>query len=186
MKISGFRLMWLLVMFDLPVTTRTHRRNYTRFLRDLIEQGFFRVQFSVYARPCATEENAASQFNRVTSALPPAGEVRILRFTDKQWARMVCFYARRRRLVEEAPEQFTFFDDETPDGMPLPDRVQIARALEELSDLAVPTGPASVPPPGAEVRDHDAERESHGLRAEPAKRGKRPAKDGQATFEFFD
>ncbi|MCW5941490.1 MAG: CRISPR-associated endonuclease Cas2 [Fimbriimonadaceae bacterium] len=177
--------MWLLVMFDLPVTTRTHRRNYVRFLHDLVDQGFFRVQFSVYARPCATEENADSLYNRVTHALPPAGEVRILRFTDKQWARMVCFHARRRRSVEEAPEQFTFFDEETPDGMPIPGQVRTAKALEELAEERDPPGPAPGSPPCSSVHaDEDEGRAT--TAADPPKRGKGSGEKAQATFEFFE
>lgn len=168
MRISGFRLMWLLVVFDLPVTTRTHRRNYKRFVDELLGQGFFRMQFSVYARPCATEENAATEFQRVTSALPPAGEVRILRFTDKQWARMVCYRARKRQAIEEAPEQFTFFDgdsdDEVWDG-PDPEFLKTTQG-----EGPPPPRPPSEPKP-PKPPDSDAKR--------------RPQQD-QAGFDFFD
>lgn len=159
--------MWLLVMFDLPVTTRTHRRNYKRFVDELLGQGFFRMQFSVYARPCATEENAASEFQRVTSALPPAGEVRILKFTDKQWARMVNFRARKRQAIEEAPEQFTFFDgDSGEDAWDGPD----PRFLDATKgDGSPPPRPPAKPKPKAP--DSDAKR--------------RPKQD-QAGFDFFD
>lgn len=177
MRISGFRLMWLLVMFDLPVTTRTHRRNYKRFLDDLIGQGFFRVQFSVYARPCATEENADTQFGRVKAALPPAGEVRILRFTDKQWARMVCFYKRRRRSVEEAPEQFAFFDEDTPDGVPVPERERVVRELEKLAE------PAGPPPPSPSGVADAPPAKTKPVTPRPPPRGDR---DGQASFEFYE
>jgi CRISPR-associated protein Cas2 len=104
--------MWLMVMFDLPVTTREDRKNYRDFHDHLEESGFTRMQFSVYVRPCATEEFTEGQVNRVLSALPPDGEVRILKFTDKQWGRMLLFRGLRRTSVDAPPEQFEFFDDD--------------------------------------------------------------------------
>lgn len=111
MKISGYRLMWLLTMFDLPVETRENRRDYRRFVDYLEDDGFLRMQFSVYIRPCATEENTEVHVARVLDHLPPMGEVRILKFTDKQWARMIIYRERQRTEAEVAPDQFSFFDE---------------------------------------------------------------------------
>ncbi len=45
--------MWLLAMFDLPVTTRKARKRYAEFRKLLLQEGFSMLQFSVYARYCA-------------------------------------------------------------------------------------------------------------------------------------
>jgi len=101
--------MWLMVMFDLPVDTKTARRDYSRFRKKLVENGFIMLQFSVYARPCPSEENTDVHLKRVRSALPPQGEVRLLQFTDKQFGRMQIFYGKKRLPTEKTPEQLSFF-----------------------------------------------------------------------------
>jgi CRISPR-associated protein Cas2 len=109
MELSGYRFMWLLVMFDLPVDTRTARRNYARFRKELLKDGFAQMQFSVYIRHCASEENADVHTQRVQRMLPPAGEVRILRITDKQFERMRIFWGRKRKPPQPAPAQLELF-----------------------------------------------------------------------------
>lgn len=101
--------MWLLVMFDLPVKTKPQRKRAARFRADLVKGGFDMVQFSVYARACASEENADVHLNRVRSAIPREGRVRIARFTDKQYARMVCFQGRIPVRSEPVPKQLDLF-----------------------------------------------------------------------------
>src|SRR5690606_12564209 len=57
--ISGYRCMWVVTMFDLPVDTKAARRAYAQFRKKLLRDGFTQMQFSVYIRHCASEENAA-------------------------------------------------------------------------------------------------------------------------------
>ena len=40
LHLSGYRSMWLFAMFDLPVDTKKARREYTRFRKALLAQGF--------------------------------------------------------------------------------------------------------------------------------------------------
>lgn len=101
--------MWLVVMFDLPVDTREARRAYTQFRLKLLADGFARMQYSVYIRHCASEENADVHFRRVQDALPPDGEVRIIAVTDKQFERMRIFWGKRRKPPERAPAQLELF-----------------------------------------------------------------------------
>lgn len=101
--------MWILVMFDLPVLTKGQRRAATEFRKNLIKDGFDMVQFSVYSRPCPSEENAAVHVNRVKAFLPPNGQVRILKFTDKQYGRMECFLSKTRLDPESQPDQIQLF-----------------------------------------------------------------------------
>jgi CRISPR/Cas system-associated protein endoribonuclease Cas2 len=55
----GWKTVWLIAMFDLPVDTPAQRRAYARFRKDLLEDGFTMMQYSVYQRHCASPENAA-------------------------------------------------------------------------------------------------------------------------------
>lgn len=109
MPLSGFRAMWVFVMFDLPVKTKAGRKAATAFRNSLIKDGFDMVQYSVYSRPCPSDENAVVHVNRVKSNLPPNGQVRILKFTDKQYARMECFQSRISAKTETMPGQIQLF-----------------------------------------------------------------------------
>ena len=101
--------MWILTMFDLPVDTRTARRHYARFRKSLLKDGFQQMQYSVYARCCPSNENAAVHTNRVKQSLPPDGEVRILHVTDKQFERMRIFWGKMRKRPESSPNQLEMF-----------------------------------------------------------------------------
>jgi CRISPR-associated protein Cas2 len=109
MQLSGYRCMWLVAMFDLPVDTKQARRQYALFRKRLLEDGVTMMQFSVYVRHCASEENAAVHIGRVQAFLPPDGEVRLLAITDKQYERMRVFWGRKRRQPEAPPAQLEFF-----------------------------------------------------------------------------
>lgn len=109
MHLSGYRFMWVVAMFDLPVDTKAARREYTRFRKKLLKDGFAKMQYSVYVRHCASEENADVHIRRVEFAVPDDGEVRVITVTDKQFERMRVFWGKRRKPPEQAPKQLEFF-----------------------------------------------------------------------------
>lgn len=109
MYLSGYRCMWVLTMFDLPVDTKAARRAYAHFRKKLIADGFTQMQFSVYVRHCASEENARVHAQRVERMLPADGEVRVIIITDKQYERMQVFWGKRRRRPEPPPPQLELF-----------------------------------------------------------------------------
>ena len=109
MYVSGYRCMWVLTMFDLPVDTKQARRAYTQFRKKLLQDGFTRLQYSVYVRHCASEENANVHAARVEHNLPGDGEVRVIYFTDKQYERMRVFWGKRRKPPESPPRQLELF-----------------------------------------------------------------------------
>jgi CRISPR-associated protein Cas2 len=109
MELSGYRFMWLLVMFDLPVDTKAARKQYTAFRKTLLKDGFAKMQFSVYIRHCASEENVDVHAVRVETNVPPDGEVRLLRITDKQYERMQIFWGKKRKPPEKPPAQLELF-----------------------------------------------------------------------------
>ncbi|NLH48782.1 MAG: CRISPR-associated endonuclease Cas2 [Myxococcales bacterium] len=101
--------MWVMVLFDLPTDSKKARREYTRFRSRLKKDGFTMLQYSVYGRACPSEENAVVHENRVQKNLPPAGQVRVLTLTDKQFTRMRIYYGKKREKNEKAAEQLSFF-----------------------------------------------------------------------------
>lgn len=106
---GGLNTMWLLVMFDLPTETKEDRRCYHDFHGFLLDDGFAMLQYSVYARHCASDENAVVHKQRIHAILPPGGEVRILQFTDKQFGKMEVYNGKMHRKTESPPEQTSLF-----------------------------------------------------------------------------
>lgn len=109
MSMNGYRAMWILVMFDLPVMTKPQRKSASGFRKDLMGDGFDMIQYSVYSRPCPTDENAEVHVKRVKRILPSDGQVRILKFTDKQYAKMECFQSTISKRIESQPSQTELF-----------------------------------------------------------------------------
>ena len=109
MSISGYRAVWLFAMFDLPTDTAKARKAYMHFRKNLLKDGFTMIQYSVYVRHCASEENADVHYRRVRNFLPPEGEVRVLQVTDKQFGRMEIFWGKKRKPTPEAPRQLELF-----------------------------------------------------------------------------
>ncbi len=109
MELSGYRLMWVVAMFDLPVHDRAARRAYAQFRKALLKDGFYKMQFSVYIRHCTSRENAAVHSARVQAAVPDDGEVRVVIVTDKQFERMQVFWGKRRKATEAPPPQLSLF-----------------------------------------------------------------------------
>ena len=57
--------MRLLVFFDLPVTTPKDRRLATAFRKDLIKNGYYMVQYSIYVRLCNGVDSANSHLEKL-------------------------------------------------------------------------------------------------------------------------
>jgi CRISPR-associated protein Cas2 len=98
-----------MAMFDLPTDTKQSRRDYTVFRKKLLKDGFTMLQYSVYIRHCASEENASVHFDRVKNFLPPDGEVRVISITDRQFSRMETYWGKRRKTPTPAPKQLELF-----------------------------------------------------------------------------
>ncbi len=106
---------WLLVMFDFPVLTKAQRRAATRYRNHLYDRGFTQVQLSVYAKYLINATGVRALLPALRAAVPPDGEVRILRLTDDQWAGMYRYYGPRDVPPEPPPPHLALFiDPETP------------------------------------------------------------------------
>ena len=63
--------MRLLVFFDLPVTETEDRRIAARFRKDLLNEGFMMLQFSIYCRVCRGLDIVEREIRRIKKVLPP-------------------------------------------------------------------------------------------------------------------
>ena len=95
--LSGYRLMWILVMFDLPTETKSQRKAAGNFRNFLLDAGYERCQLSIYARFVNGKEAVETLINQTERALPAWGDVQILNFTDRQFRDIVHFSDQGRR-----------------------------------------------------------------------------------------
>lgn len=107
--LSGYRGMWIFAMFDLPVKTKKERTKSTQFRNLLLKEGFSMIQYSVYARYCASEESAKAFRERLRRKIPSSGHVRLLVITDRQFGKMDVFYGKTATKAESPPSQLTLF-----------------------------------------------------------------------------
>lgn len=77
--------MRLLIMFDLPVETSKQRRDYRHFRKQLINEGFLMIQYSVYVRVCVNKKSAQFIEKRVSNFLPQIGTIQSMIMTEKQY-----------------------------------------------------------------------------------------------------
>lgn len=101
--------MWVMVLFDLPTTSRQERKSYTQFRDFLRDNAFEMAQYSVYVRHTSGKDAVRSIIRKVEAAMPPEGKVDILQFTDKQYENIVCLRGRRRSESPKNPEQLVMF-----------------------------------------------------------------------------
>ena len=108
-RFSEYRIMWVLVFFDLPTETKKDRKVYTEFRNKLIKDGFTMFQFSIYLRHCVSRENAEVHIQRVKKELPAKGHIGILCITDKQFGNMELYYGKEEKPVTTPYQQLELF-----------------------------------------------------------------------------
>ncbi len=108
-RLNEYRIMWVLVFFDLPTETSEERKISSKFRKELLKDGFTMFQFSIYLRHCASRENAEVHIKRVKETLPLKGHIGILCITDKQFGMMEIFFGKKETDKIIAPAQLELF-----------------------------------------------------------------------------
>ncbi|MEQ1733633.1 MAG: CRISPR-associated endonuclease Cas2 [Bacteroidia bacterium] len=108
-RLNAYRIMWTLVMYDLPTETKKERKAAAQFRKGLLNDGFSMFQFSMYVRHSASSENAHVHKRRAKQLLPEHGKVGILQITDKQFGEMEIFYGQKQTTAPDTPQQLELF-----------------------------------------------------------------------------
>lgn len=80
--------MRVLVFFDLPTETLEDKREYRKFRKLLIKNGFLMMQESVYCRMLITPSAGKSVLEVLRKNRPSQGIVQVMTVTEKQFAGM--------------------------------------------------------------------------------------------------
>ena len=95
-----YAAMRLLCFFDLTMETAQEKRVYRNFRKELIANGFEMLQFSVYYRTCPNRSFANKFYKRLQQSNLPAGNVRLLAVTEKQFSEMTLIVGGKTKQEE--------------------------------------------------------------------------------------
>lgn len=99
--------MRVLVLFDLPTQTNEDKREYTKFRKFLLNDGFMMMQFSVYMRFCRNYQDSQKHIERITKLSPSKGNIRVICVTEKQYEDMILVIGEKSPTETLVNEQFT-------------------------------------------------------------------------------
>lgn len=110
---STLKMGWILVLFDLPVSTRRERSQATRFRKQLLDDGYNMLQFSVYMRSCSSWERMKKHAHRLQVYAPEGGNIRAIFMTEKQWIRSIAIVSEHYRIQKKIgePHQLSIFEN---------------------------------------------------------------------------
>lgn len=101
----SYRFMRILVFFDLPTQTLEDKRNYRKFRKTLLTNGFYMMQESVYCRMVHNQSVERNAIAAIKRNRPPAGLVQVLSVTEKQFAKMEYITGVYKREVLDTDER---------------------------------------------------------------------------------
>ena len=108
-RLSAYRSMWLIVLYDLPTETAEQRKKAARFHKDLQSLDFSMFQFSVYVRNSLSGEYLTVTKNQVKSLMPSDGTIAMLELTDRQFANIEIFVGQKKQPPPDKPIQLELF-----------------------------------------------------------------------------
>ena len=88
-EMNRYRMVRVLIMFDLPMDDTVAVRHYTQFRKFLIRQGYFMIQYSIYCKLFPNREAAVKHVDILKRNVPVEGHVRVMMVTEKQYSKMV-------------------------------------------------------------------------------------------------
>lgn len=101
--------MWLMVMFDFPTKRKEEQRAANQYRNLLKDEGFDRIQLSVYVKYFVNSTGTSRVIGRLTRKIPAKGLVRILKISDPTWSSMLRFDNTYEEPPETKPEQLLLF-----------------------------------------------------------------------------
>lgn len=94
-----------MVFFDLPMITDKDRREYNRFHKFLLKNGFIMMQKSVYTKLVINNVTSLAVRQRVCANLPPEGLVELLEITENQFSKIEYLVGKEQSLVIDSTDR---------------------------------------------------------------------------------
>lgn len=106
---ASFRFMRILVFFDLEMKTTDNVKEYTKFRKYLINEGFIMFQYSIYTKLVLNAPSANLYINKVRKQVPNNGFVSILKITENQFAKMEYVSGCDQNNIEDSTKRVLIF-----------------------------------------------------------------------------
>jgi CRISPR-associated protein Cas2 len=94
--------MRLIVFFDLPMISDSDKREYTKFRKFLIKNGFIMMQQSVYSKLVLNNSVSSSVEDAVRKNLPARGLIEMLKITEKQYGSIEYLRGKGQTMIVES------------------------------------------------------------------------------------
>lgn len=104
----SYRYMRVLVFFDLPVVSEKDRREYRKFRKYLIKNGFLMLQESVYCKLAQNSTVGDAICENIRKNKPSSGLVQLLKITEKQYAKMDFIVGEHQTEVIDSDKRLVF------------------------------------------------------------------------------
>lgn len=82
------RVMRTMVFFDLPNVYLRDKKNYIKFRKYLINEGFIMMQESVYSKIVLNSQQSGLLINRIRKNAPKKGIIQVMTITEKQYSQI--------------------------------------------------------------------------------------------------
>lgn len=95
----NYKFMRLMLFFDLPMQTSKDKREYNRFHKYLLRNGFIMMQKSVYTKLVINNVMSATVKQRIRENVPNDGIVEMLEITENQFSKIEYLVGEEQQLV---------------------------------------------------------------------------------------
>lgn len=106
---SGYKILWLFVLFDLPVGSKRQRKLAAGFRNTLLDLGFQMSQYSVYLKFCIGKERADALCKEIEAIIPSYGKVHLIQITDKQYEGIRTYTGTKQEFSTKTRSQLVLF-----------------------------------------------------------------------------
>lgn len=89
MKISEYRKMRIILLFDLPSVEKEDIAINVKFTKNLKKIGFYMLQYSVYVKSLTNQSEYERVIKKIKQIIPKKGNIIVLKLTEKQYNEMI-------------------------------------------------------------------------------------------------
>lgn len=101
----SYRYMRIIVFFDLPTTTYLDQKEYRKFHKLLIKNGYLMMQESVYCKLALNNSIVKSEKQKLIKNKPKSGLVEVLVTTEKQFSQIEYIVGKKEKKAEDSDER---------------------------------------------------------------------------------
>lgn len=110
MGVNGWRVMWVICVYDCPMTDAEARHDYGVFRKWLLQENFVQLQNSLYVHHFPTLAVGEATIARLRGHIPTGAQVAFFIVTDKQYGMTREFFGTKpTRKKLNLPEQVELF-----------------------------------------------------------------------------